>query len=447
MIKSLQFSNYVGESKILTIELGAPETSGLWVKSIKGIGPGKATINTTDMASSDGGIFNSARSEIRNITITLGLMEYSDDNGNYSVETVRRRLYKYFGKKNQLRIYINTDYAGGFTLYTDGYVESCEPNIFSKDETIDISIICPNPNFYNIDGYDGIDFSGTEAVFEFPMDYTESLDDPFIVGQFYYEYDSETDTYFLTVDQVRQSGKTYYTGGLSNELYAITADTERQSGKIYYTYDPETGVYSVSADDPFDPETTYYEIREYTQTTDTEFIKGKEYFEEDPENQGQYMMTPDLEMNSEKTYYEYTNQIIFADIQQIIEQAIDYYGEIEVGVTITLHFNDIVRGVKIFKLLGDYDEEEMSIDDTALAAMPSVSSIAPGDIIEICTVKGQKYATLSRGTESYNIMNALGRNPNWFQLDYGENIFSYSAESGQEFIDCSINYNEAYEGV
>ena len=61
MIKSIEIVNGFGEH--LTIELGAPEKTGLWVKSIKGIGPGKANINTTDLASSDGGIYNSARSE------------------------------------------------------------------------------------------------------------------------------------------------------------------------------------------------------------------------------------------------------------------------------------------------------------------------------------------------------------------------------------------------
>ena len=109
MIKSIEIINYLDES--LKIELGAPETSGLWVKSIKGIGPGKASISTTDMASSDGGIFNSARSEIRNITLSLGVVERRDsDNKIVSVETTRRKLYKFFGKKREICFYINTDY-------------------------------------------------------------------------------------------------------------------------------------------------------------------------------------------------------------------------------------------------------------------------------------------------------------------------------------------------
>ena len=157
MIRSIEFIRDLGNNQPLVvkdIKLGAPETSGLWVKSIKGIGPGKATINTTDIASSDGGIFNSARSEIRNITVTLGLIDYVDsDKVFHSVEDVRRDLYKIFGKKREITVRIHTDYGmdkdnkNEFILYTSGYVESCEPDIFNKRETVAISIICPDPNF------------------------------------------------------------------------------------------------------------------------------------------------------------------------------------------------------------------------------------------------------------------------------------------------------------
>ena len=53
----------------------------------------------------------------------------------------------------------------------EGYVESNDPTIFSKDEGSDISIVCPNPFFYSA-GKDGINttiFYGVEALFEFPQ--------------------------------------------------------------------------------------------------------------------------------------------------------------------------------------------------------------------------------------------------------------------------------------
>ena len=405
MIKSIEFVRDLGDGTyaVKNIELGAPETSGLWIKSIKGIGPGKADINTTDFASSDGGVFNSARSQIRNITLTLGLLDYELNNTHYSVEDVRRDTYKIFGKKANVVIYIHTDRVD---LYTYGYVESCEPDIFNKQETMSISIICPNPNFYSMTGHGGVDFSATESVFEFPENYVQTEDGEFLPGQFYYEYDSETQQYFFTLDQEWDNTKTYYKGGLSNEI-----DSD-----------------------------------EYIETEDESFAPGKEYFEADPNNVGQYIMTSDSEMDENKTYYEYDNKIIFANILDISREDIYYVGEIEVGITISLRFNDEANGVVIYKYLTENDYESMELDDAAIQTITG-GGLTTGDEIIINTVKGDKYAELIREGEHYNIMNALGRNPNWFQLDYGRNTFSYSANSGASFIDVSIDYEEAYEGV
>lgn len=422
MIRSIEFIRDLGNNQPLVvkdIKLGAPETSGLWVKSIKGIGPGKATINTTDIASSDGGIFNSARSEIRNITVTLGLIDYVDSEKVFhSVEDVRRDLYKIFGKKREIIVRIHTDYGmdkdnkNEFILYTSGYVESCEPDIFNKRETVAISIICPDPNFYKVDGYNTIDFSATENLFEFPINQELSEDDPFIVGQFYYEYDSENDEYFISGDvtedglnQERKDGKSYYTGGLMNN-----------------TEEGET---------------------EYVLTSDESFIIGKEYFREDPLNPGQMISAPELEMISGTTYYEYNNKIEFAEIIDVSRKIVSYYGEIEVGVTINIKINDdSVSGLAIYRIL-EYSNEEISIDDTLLPD----GALFAGDEITICTIKGKKSAQLLREGQYSNIMNALGRNPSWFELDFGDNAFTYIATTGAEFVDISISYEDAYEGI
>lgn len=420
MIKSIEFIRDLGNNQPLVvkdIKLGAPETSGLWVKSIKGIGPGKASINVTDMASSDGGIFNSARSEVRNITLTLGIVEYGEGNNHHTVEDVRRELYKIFGKKRDVEIRIHTDYGvdkdnpEDFILYTSGYVESCEPDIFNKNETVAISIICPDPNFYKIGGYDSIEFSATESVFEFPINQELSADNPFIVGQFYYEYDSENDEYFISEDltadglnQERKLGKDYYTGGLMND----TAEGES----------------------------------EYIETQDEAFVIGKEYFKEDPNHAGQMMMVPEFEMESGTTYYEYNNKLLFANIVDITRKIITYTGEIEVGIVINLKINNEVTGLSIYKIL-ESGSEKMSIYD---AALPD-GSLSPGDEITICTIRGNKSAYLLRNGQYHNIMNALGRDSSWFMLDFGDNVFTYSADTGAEFVNVSISYEEAYEGV
>lgn len=45
MIKSITVTNYLGDS--IKLELARPEESGFVVKSVTGLGPGSANINTT----------------------------------------------------------------------------------------------------------------------------------------------------------------------------------------------------------------------------------------------------------------------------------------------------------------------------------------------------------------------------------------------------------------
>lgn len=55
MIKSVTVVNHLGES--LKLDLASPEKSGFIVKSIEGLGPVKATVNTTKMSTTDGALY------------------------------------------------------------------------------------------------------------------------------------------------------------------------------------------------------------------------------------------------------------------------------------------------------------------------------------------------------------------------------------------------------
>ena len=174
MIKSVTITNYLGQS--LKMELGAPEKSGVLIKKITGLGPAKADINAKELATSDGSVFNSARVNSRNIVMSLGFL------GSPSVEDIRLLTYKYFPIKQRLTFRIETDNR---IAETYGYVESNEPDIFSKEETTQISIICPDPYFYSAgeDGNNVTVFSGVEPMFEFPFS-NESLTENLIeLGQ------------------------------------------------------------------------------------------------------------------------------------------------------------------------------------------------------------------------------------------------------------------------
>lgn len=170
MIKSVSVTNYLGEK--MTMELRRPVGSGFVVSNITGIGPGKADINMTELAITDGEIYNSARLPGRNIVLLLRFL------WDPLIEDTRHKSYRYFPIKKPVILDILTDRR---TVEINGYVESNEPVIFDRQEYAQVSILCPNPYFYSKagDGKTVTVFYGTDPLFEFPFS-NESLTSPLI---------------------------------------------------------------------------------------------------------------------------------------------------------------------------------------------------------------------------------------------------------------------------
>lgn len=174
MIYSIVVTNYLGDR--IKLELGKPDVSGFLIKSITGLGPAKANVNTTEVSTNDGSLFNSARLSQRNIVLNMVFINtvYGE-----SIEDLRQKSYKYFPLKKSVELTIETDNR---YVKTTGYVESNEPNIFSSQEGTQISIICPDPYFYSAgeDGNNVTNFYSIDPMFEFPFS-NESLDEPLLV--------------------------------------------------------------------------------------------------------------------------------------------------------------------------------------------------------------------------------------------------------------------------
>lgn len=174
MIKSITVTNYLGDS--VKLKLREPEQSGFLIKSISGLGPSKANVNTTEVSTNDGSLFNSARLNQRNIVIEL---IFVDTLNHESIEDIRQKSYKYFPMKKNLELLIETDNR---IVKTTGYVESNEPNIFSAQEGAQISVVCPDPYFYSAGagGNNTTVFYGIESKFSFPFS-NKSLTIPLLV--------------------------------------------------------------------------------------------------------------------------------------------------------------------------------------------------------------------------------------------------------------------------
>lgn len=140
MLQEVIVTNELDET--LTLKMYQPAESGFYIKSIKGLGPSKANVNIIDIVSYDGGLYNSARCDKRNIVFELGAWDTVAD-----VERLRQTSYRYFPIKGKIRMQFNTDNR---KVNIIGYVESNEPNIWSENVTMSISVICPDPYFKDI---------------------------------------------------------------------------------------------------------------------------------------------------------------------------------------------------------------------------------------------------------------------------------------------------------
>lgn len=120
-----------------------------------------------------------------------------------------------------------------------------------------------------------------------------------------------------------------------------------------------------------------------------------------------------------------------------------YPGNVPIGFVLHIHAIGTATGVEIYCIRTN---ELITIDDASLAILVG-SGITAGDEIIISSVQGDKYAVLERDGYQYNILNALDRFPKWFKLERGDNLFSYSADSGEENLQFKVVNQIAYEGA
>jgi hypothetical protein len=163
---------------LLPLSEGGTQTDPIQIRKITGLEPVKANINTSPYGSMDGESFNGASVPKRNIVITVGL---NPDWNVWTPEALRRLLYSYFMPKQQVRLVFRSD--DDFPpVEIFGYTENVEPNIFSKDSEIQISVICPDPYFTSVEPIEVVGIS-QRAAFAVPqtVNYKGSIETGFNV--------------------------------------------------------------------------------------------------------------------------------------------------------------------------------------------------------------------------------------------------------------------------
>ena len=100
--------------------------------SVEGLMPPKANISTSSVVNRDGVKVKSAKVQERNIVLNIRL--------NGDIEANRIRLYTFFKSGKYCKLYYKNATRD---IYCEGYVESINGNLFSKSETVQVSILIP----------------------------------------------------------------------------------------------------------------------------------------------------------------------------------------------------------------------------------------------------------------------------------------------------------------
>lgn len=122
---------------------------------------------------------------------------------------------------------------------------------------------------------------------------------------------------------------------------------------------------------------------------------------------------------------------------------LNYEGTIDTGIVITVHAFGQCEHLYLYNV----DTNEQIYINTDRIRDVIGSGIQANDDIIISTVKSHRYCRLLRNGVYYNIIGALGKDTDWFQISNGTNLFGFKADNGENNISVSFSYRNTYMGV
>lgn len=405
-----------------------PESAGVIISNIDGLGAEEASIFTTDLASIDGALFNSARLPKRSINLTI--IPITTRNG--SIEDHRLEMYKYFPIKQKVTLRFETDKR---LAEIQGYVETNQPTIFSDKESIAITIVCPDPYFYDVKKYNGITttiFTSVQKAFQFKYanDISTALSN--IQQEFNAKYIDQEPINGVSigtnVNQIWETSKEMSL--INNDKIIFIPHLPVGSSKTYLQNG--TNKYEVLTADGYDFNTSTSQGRLKT-TNDLEDILVLKY-----SDRRIYVQKIITKENDQK----YWKKTIFGNYTQALEQLLQYEGDVQIGALFTINIYGALRNFRIYNM---DTRTYMTFDDEKINALTG-AYLQDGDLIELNTIKGNKYVRLKRGNEYYSLLNCINNDADWFQLNVGDNIYTYLANDNS-LLSMTVQYRTALIGI
>ena len=237
------------------------------IRSIDGLGPVKAEIASTPFATGDGELYQGSSVGKRNVVMTLG---FNPDWVEQTASSLRQKLYAYFMPKAWTKLRFFSDELP--TVDIEGIVESFEPNMFSQDPEIQVSVLCHKPDFVEIDAtiFTGVVDDGTiELEFDyagtvntgFELQIQAAPDNPSYSGEINVLNKNQEPPQIFSVEDVTVDITKYFKlntvrsqkrvaniavadGAITNLLAKMTTDS------TWPILEPGVNVISVAADEP-----------------------------------------------------------------------------------------------------------------------------------------------------------------------------------------------------
>lgn len=113
-----------------------------------------------------------------------------------------------------------------------------------------------------------------------------------------------------------------------------------------------------------------------------------------------------------------------------------YIGNVDVGFLFTLNVNAIIPGFTLYNTRPDGTAQQLTF----------TAALLPGDVINISTISGNKYAQLTRGGLTTSLLYAVSATSNWITLTKGVNQIRCLTQVGAS-IPYTIIYNYKLGGL
>lgn len=196
------------------------------VSKVEGLSPPAGTINTSAYAGINGSYLNRAFLEKRNIVISYRMK-------GIDIESRRHALYRVVKPASYIKVYYKTS---KISVYTEGYVETCEVDNFTDTTTGQISIICPDIYWYGLAEQVG-EYRYFTGDFKFPF----AIDSKGVpLGHHH------SKSYIKLVNAGDDAGLTFVISGVGGE---------GTTSKNIRIYDAESGAY-MQIDEPIENDET-----------------------------------------------------------------------------------------------------------------------------------------------------------------------------------------------